>query len=622
MGKNYFKYSILIYIFFITTSIFLFNTPNLSCSPLWNNKYKNSAPFTSGTPYFPWENNGIAICTESNTQHTPKICSDGAGGAIITWVDNRYGNNDIYAQRINSNGDIQWTPDGVIICAATDSQTEPQICYDGAGGAIITWMDYRSGSKWDIYAQRISSGGIVQWSTKGIAICAVTGDQIYPQICSDKAKGAIITWQDFWSGVDYDIYAQRVNSSGIAQWKLTGVAICKATGDQLSPKICNDRAKGAIITWEDNRVTNCDIYSQRINSTGVVQWSTNGIAICTTSENQKEPQICKDGIGGAIITWRDYRGIDGDIYVQRVNSSGSMQWTTNGIAICSARYAQYELQICSDGAEGANIAWQDYRSGTSLDIYIQRVNSNGSEQWTTDGIAICTADYSQDKPKICNDGSGGAIISWTDHRNGPTNADIYVQRVNSIGGIKWLSNGSAICSVDRGQYESQICSNGAGGAIITWKDFRSDLISSSDIYAQCIKNFLPTSNHPENINTSVSGSETINWTLYDDSGGGLYRVWANDTNNDYYVWKDWTPWINNTLLSVPINRTIVGIYNYTIEYYDDQNQFGVIDTVIVEIVGKEIDGYNLLILLMSASAIAVILMRKFKRDQNHHEQYR
>ena len=74
------------------------------------------------------------------------------------------------------------------------------------------------------------------------------------------------------------------------------------------------------------------------------------------------------------------------------------------------------------------------------------------------------------------------------------------------------------------------------------------------------------------------GLETINWLLFDDFGGGLYRVWLNGS-----IWVDWTNWSNNTYLIVIINRASIGTSNYTIEYYDDQNQFGISDTVIVTI---------------------------------------
>lgn len=110
-----------------------------------------------------WTPNGMAICTAEDNQNFPQICSDGAGGAIITWVDDRSSELDIYTQRVNSIGDVQWALNGTAICTADNDQEDPQICSDGTGGAIITWEDRRSGADYDIYAQRIkdvpSKGG-------------------------------------------------------------------------------------------------------------------------------------------------------------------------------------------------------------------------------------------------------------------------------------------------------------------------------------------------------------------------------------------------------------------------------------------------------------------------------
>jgi len=476
----------------------------------------------------------------------------------------------------------------VEICKESSTQDQPQICSDGSGGAIITWHDNR-GADNDIYAQRINSNGVVQWTANGVAICTAFSAQIYPQICSDGGGGAIITWEDYRSGSSYDIYAQRVNSNGDVQWGIDGEVICTESGEQSETQICSDGGGGAIITWHDNRGADTDIYAQRVNSNGIVQWTTNGVTICITSDHQFEPQICSDGGGGAIITWHDYRGADTDIYAQRVNSNGVVQWTANGVVICTASSSQGMPQICSDGGGGAIITWKDYRS-SNYDIYAQRVNSNGVVQWIANGTTICTESGEQSETQICSDGGGGAIITWKDYRS--SNYDIYAQRVHSNGIVQWTANGTTICTVSSSEHEPQICSDGGGGAIITWKDFRS---SNYDIYAQRIKNFVPTSNGPADITTSISGTETINWTLCDDSGGGQYRVLANDTNGNLYTWVDWTTWTNNTPFSVLINRTIPGVYDYSIEYYDDQRTYGVSDTVIVTIKGTSISfGYYFL----------------------------
>jgi hypothetical protein len=142
-----------------------------------------------------------------------------------------------------------------------------------------------------------------------------------------------------------------------------------------------------------------------------------------------------DGSGGAIIAWEDRRGGSySDIYAQRINASGGAQWTANGVAICTAANTQQSTQMISDGYEGAIITWQDYRSGITADIYSQRVNSSGVIQWTVDGVAICAAANTQQAIQIASDGSGGAIITWDDYRSGSTH-EIYAQRVHSDGNV-------------------------------------------------------------------------------------------------------------------------------------------------------------------------------------------
>src|SRR5687767_14318115 len=82
-----------------------------------------------------------AICNAADLQDIPLITTDGAGGAIITWYDMRNGTDfNIYAQRIDAAGVVQWTTDGEVICNAALAQTQPQIVSDGAGGAIISWV--------------------------------------------------------------------------------------------------------------------------------------------------------------------------------------------------------------------------------------------------------------------------------------------------------------------------------------------------------------------------------------------------------------------------------------------------------------------------------------------------
>ncbi|MBI1923047.1 T9SS type A sorting domain-containing protein [Candidatus Poribacteria bacterium] len=263
-----------------------------------------------------------------------------------TWLDLRSGNaGDIYAQRVNGSGAVLWPTDGVPICTAADTQRDYRLISDGASGAIIIWGDYRSAI--DIYAQRVNSSGAVLWTTDGVLIYTAASRQVFPQLVSDGAGGAIITWNtDQFSNTSHDIYAQRVNSSGVVLWPTDGVPICTASFDQLYPQLVSDEAGGAIITWQDGR--NADIYAQRVDGSGVVLWPTDGVPICTAQSFQDNPQLVSDEAGGAIVTWQDGRNDPDDIYAQNVQEDGRL----GGISGCEFGVLISESDGSTDVTEG------------------------------------------------------------------------------------------------------------------------------------------------------------------------------------------------------------------------------------------------------------------------------
>ena len=212
-------------------------------------------------------------------QKDQEIISDGQGGVIVLWdaytSGTFYAGYSLYAQAIGSSGLTKWAAGGISINTAHQNNESYQgkIVSDGQGGAIITWYDNRSGNN-DIYAQALYSTGSVRWSANGVSVCTSSLSDIGPQIVSDGQGGAIITW---YRNTD-DIFAQQISSLGLPQWKLSGQSICTAYGAQISPMIISDGKGGAIITWMDYRKVgyltkiddlngDWDIYVQSINVT-------------------------------------------------------------------------------------------------------------------------------------------------------------------------------------------------------------------------------------------------------------------------------------------------------------------------------------------------------------------
>ncbi len=378
-----------------------------------------------------WTVNGVAVCSNNAEQNSISSVEVGNGSIIITWDDYRNGDADIYAQKLDSNGLAQWTPNGVAVCSKSLSQKGTKIISDGSGGAIIVWQDSIPGAT-DIYAQRINGTGTIQWAIAGVPVCTAPLVQKRPRIQSDNAGGAFIVWQDRRSGLDYDIYAQRINASGSALWTANGVIVCNAINTQNYPKLRGDGAGGIIVAWQDKRnALNDDIYAQRIGPTGNVIWQSNGMPVCVAADNQEELDITNEGLAsGVIICWTDHRSIianNSDVYVQKINLAGSPQWAVNGIALTSSFLDQKNSNVVGDGSGGAIVVWQDSIAGNQWDIRSQRVNTNGAQQWGLNGVSISNNSSSQAQPGSVSDGFGGCIYAWEDKRNGVTD-DIYAQR--------------------------------------------------------------------------------------------------------------------------------------------------------------------------------------------------
>ena len=450
-----------------------------------------------------WSTNSAinnAICTVNGHQIVNSMIIDDVGGAFIAWADFRGGNtSDIYVQHINANGLALWN---VVVCNSSGSQGFANMISDGNKGVIITWADQRSGN-WDTYAQKVDSFGVPQWTANGVLICNAMYDQFIPTIVPSSLGSAIISWGDYRNG-DVNIYAQKINSNGVTQWTANGILICDAIG-QSYPEMIPDESGGSILTWRDFRNGNYDIFTQKINSNGVTQWTANGVLICNASNHQLVPKIASDYSNGAMVTWVDGRNGTYDIYAQKINSNGVTQWTTNGVVVCSSVTDQNSPKIITDVSKGAIIVWEDLRS-SEYDIYCQKIDSNGLAQWTSNGIPICTFTGDQKSPGIISDGNGGSFITWEDSRNWVTGVDIYTQKINANGIIQWLNNGVAISTIVNDQNHSFMIPNNQGGAIIAWNDWRT---SELDIYAQRVNSngTLLCTTSPSNTNISVCSSE-------------------------------------------------------------------------------------------------------------------
>ena len=339
-----------------------------------------------------WPAGGRRLTLSADPYSTTQLVSDGAGGAIAVWRYPAIGGGDIYAERVDGGGlhPPSWPAEGVLVCGAADEQGGPILVSDGSGGAIVAWHDDRDlgASGRDIYARRLRANGVLDfdWPADGLPVCTLAGEQSDVRACADGAGGALFVWVDRGSDPAGDLRALRVTAQGgiASGWPAQGVVVCDEAGSQaldLIP-IVSDGAGGALIAWEDSRnaVTNKDVYVQRVLGDGTLAagWPKGGVPLCTMHGAQRFVNAVPNGLGGAIVTWEDARegSASQDIYAARINADGS---TPVLLALVTADATTERVRLRWNDAGGIVLAADvERRTESGAWIMVGRVRAHGS----------------------------------------------------------------------------------------------------------------------------------------------------------------------------------------------------------------------------------------------------
>lgn len=553
-----------------------------------------------GTLLLP-ETNGRVLISYARHQNDPRIVADGSGNAIIIWQDTRNDPvqnlaTDIYGQKVDSGGNLLWNAQGNAVCIESSNQTEARINADGTGGAVCAWKDDRNGN-YDIYAQKINASGNTVWTSGGVAVCTAAGKQEFPLVRALPTY-SFISWGDSRSG-SVGIWYQKLDASGNPLLTANGdTLIWGIAGNAELPKILGNGANKFFIFFQDNRESTVGYtaYLQILDDDGNAYLEEDGRRICpdppyTYSRSQELIDACSDGGTGAIAVWRDHRDSSTDgllIMAQRIDADGNLLWNNAGIQVGTNAGEQSERpRIVEDESGGAIVAWSGFSASYDLNVYAAKVTSNGIIDWSAQLTDIVLEDESL--KDIAPDGSGGAYITW---RQGPweegLDYDIYAQHLGASGNELWGIGGMPIAAVENKQQNSRVFSLGADGAIFVWEDQRGG--AGKDLYAQRVSaggqiqwelngkvvNDEPGDQAYVDLAPDGLGNLFISWQdsrysvaqdvylqkmtyqgafLFPDSGLSVCsapsdqaypRIISNNQGGCYVVWEDWRTGTNNT----------------------------------------------------------------------------
>jgi hypothetical protein len=528
-----------------------------------------------------------------NEQYGANIARAKSGNFVITWMDSRYGNYDIYAQRYGPSGIPQGSNFRVNDDDGTAGQGGPAVSMNCFGGFVITWADARNGC--DIYAQRYDSLGIPIGSNFKVNDGSEIISRREPAVAMNDSGNFVITWT--FTPYSNDIYAQRFHHTGTRLGYNFKVNDDSGPAGQSEPNVAMDGSGNFVITWRDTRGSSeyYDIYAQRYNSSGIALGSN--FIVNNYAENtwNAGPRIDMNDSGYCIITW--YEG-GSRTWAQRYKPNGSL-WGTNFQVPSDAEFPdQSNPDVSIDESGNFVIAWQSIQpSAYQWNIHAQRYAFTGipldSNLNVNDDSSIT---FPRD-PAIATDSSGNFAITWEDDRN--INSDIYIQMLDPSGnklGSNFKANDD-ISSAD--QWYPSIALDNFGNFIITWIDlrfgssYRSIVWSSPNIFAQRYNssgiplgpnvriNDILGSTELSPLTMAVSGSSkhVIAW---EDNRNGCHAIYAQRYDSacaplgcnfevsacDGYTYLQFPAVVMNKLGSFVITWQVFGFYyHYGYFYY-------------------------------------------------------
>jgi hypothetical protein len=436
---------------------------------------------------FNWQDDGLPIRqgVHIEWQRTGDVTSDGM--MIIAWSDTRNSIRDIYAQKIDSNGNFLWGEDGAIVVDVDGRQEDPLLVSDDNGGAFIIWRDYRDENYYgDIYAQHIDSNGNQLWDMGGVPLSNQSGEQSSHNLCKDGNGGAFAVWVDKnGSGTYRGTHLGSLQSDILTTED--GMLVSNHQGGGFSLE--NAGEGNAVMVWTENVTVDvndtpdnstddieaADLRAQKFNSNMETLWneddSNSGKIICNDDYLQHKPKITTFN-DNVIVVWRDLRSDnDGDVYAQILDPEGNNVLEENGVVVCDDESQQASPRVKTDGTN-AFIYWEDKRDN-NVDPYIQKMNQNGDLMWTNNGVQLSSDPEDQDQVRMAVDNNGGAFFTWMDGRGNSNSewagSDIYATHIDGDGNITFNS-GLIIDNNSGPQIDPLVKCNDDGQAYIVWSD--------------------------------------------------------------------------------------------------------------------------------------------------------
>ncbi len=179
-------------------------------------------------------------------------------------------------------------------------------------------------------------------------------------------------------------------------------------------------------------------------------WSddpTKNLAIADLGGDQVIPLVASTSDGGIYVAWFDDASGNYDVYLQRLDASGNEQWAHDGIRISDHPQdtALFGWDMIADSHDNAVLVFSDVRDGGDLDIHAYKIDPAGQSLWGPDGVTLSDNPDFEPRPQVAEASDGDFVFVWQrDPDSG--DGDIRMQRLSPAGVPRLASGGASVVS--------------------------------------------------------------------------------------------------------------------------------------------------------------------------------
>lgn len=381
------------------------------------------------------------------------------GKALVIWTAyNKDKPTDVYAQLIDDQGNKVWGKSGKLISETQKNKSQIKLGTDKKN-AYITWIE-NQGNQNDIYMQKVDSNGDNLWS-KPVAVAVGASDQSNQQVyVSDK--GVLVAWQDYSN--QGQIRVQLFDkSSGKAIWN-EPVLVARSSYLQAEPRIIELNNNWVIVWQQQSKILYSNIYAQKINDKGQLLWDNAGIELSTGEQNKEDASIVADNRGGFYVVWEHITSKN-NIFAQHVSEDGKTLWNKKGIQVSLAQRVRWHPTALFQNGK-LTVAWKEENRGD--DVYAQQLSDDGKRLWGDNGLSLSSADYDQSFIASIDDKiKNNVVVVWQDARN--KRFDVFGQVIDSNGKNLLQEDGQLIYSEEnKNQIEPLVALIRPKTALVSW----------------------------------------------------------------------------------------------------------------------------------------------------------